>query len=109
MAASSGYVAYVLEQLEALGPVSAKPMFGGRGLYFEGLFFGLISSQDELYFKIDDANRGMFEERGCAVFQPMPGKGSMNYMTVPEDVLEDPRELADWARSSVAAAGRKAR
>jgi len=107
MAASPGYIAYVLEQLEALGPVTHKRMFGGIGLYHHGLFFALISSQDEVYLKVDDHNRPMFEARGCKLFQPMPDRGSLNYMTVPEDVLEDPRELAQWARTAVDAQARK--
>ena len=108
MAVSAGYKEYVLEQLERLGPVTAKRMFGGLGLYCDGLFFGLVDD-DVLYLKVDDQNRTRFEERGCTAFMPMPGKASMNYFTVPEDVIEDPAELAEWARGSLAAAGRKGR
>lgn len=106
MAVSAGYREYVLEQLERLGPVTARRMFGGLGLYCEGLFFGVVAD-DVLYLKVDDANRGRFEDRECTAFQPIPGKASMNYFTVPEDVIEDPAELADWARGSLAAAARK--
>ena len=107
MATSPGYIAYVLEQLEALGPVTSKRMFGGFGLYHHGLFFALVSSQDELYLKVDDQNRPMFEARGCKLFQPMPDRPPLSYMTVPEEVIEDPRDLADWARSAVEAQARK--
>lgn len=107
MATSSGYIAYVLEQLEALGPVTTKRMFGGYGLYHHGLFFALVSSQDEFYLKVDEHNRPMFEARGCKLFKPMEDRAGLNYMTVPEDVLEDPRELAQWARTAVEAQSRK--
>jgi DNA transformation protein and related proteins len=106
MAVSAGYREYVLEQLEGLGPVTAKRMFGGVGLYADGLFFGILDD-DLLYLKVDEVNRPAFEERGCAPFTPIPGKNSMNYMAVPEDVIEDPSELVDWARGAVAAAMRK--
>ena len=106
MAVSAGYIEYVKEQLERLGPVTAKRMFGGIGLYADGLFFGIIDD-DQLYLKVDDVNRARFEDRGCHALIPIPGKTSMNYFTVPEDVIEDPSELAEWARGAVAAAVRK--
>ncbi len=106
MAVSRGFADYVAEQLERLGPVTIKRMFGGMGLYADGLFFGVIDD-DVLYLKVDDLNRARFEERGLPAFQPVPGKASMNYMAVPEDVLEDPAALADWARGALAAAARK--
>lgn len=37
-----GFSAYVLDQLAGLGGVSSRAMFGGRGLYFEGVFFGIL-------------------------------------------------------------------
>ncbi len=110
MAVTQGYIEYVLEQLERLGTVTAKKMFGGAGLYFQGLFFGLIDSGDRFYLKVDDTNRADFETRGSEPFNPPSsrpmGKG-MPYMTVPEDVLEDPDELAVWARKSVTVAAKK--
>ena len=109
MAVSPGYIAYVIEQLAELGPVTARKMFGGAGLYLDGLFFALISSEDVFYLKVDEGNRARFEARGCAVFKPMPDRPALPYMTVPEDVLEDPQELADWARTSVEAAAKAKR
>lgn len=109
MAVSAGYIAYVLEQLERLGPVSARKMFGGAGLYCDGLFFGLIDSGDRFYLKVDDSNRQDYEARGSVPFAPptpRPMTKAMPYMTVPEDVLEDPDELAVWARKSVAVAAK---
>lgn len=35
---------YVVEQLSGLGRVDSKRMFGGVGLYCDGLFFGLLSN-----------------------------------------------------------------
>ena len=112
MAVSAGYIAYVLEQLERLGHVSARKMFGGAGVYCDGLFFALITSDDRFYLKEDDTNRADFEARGSEVFNPpssRPMSKGMPYMTVPEDVLEDPDELSIWARKSVAIAARAKR
>jgi DNA transformation protein len=109
MAISQGYIDYVLEQLERFGHVSARRMFGGAGIYHQGLFFALITSDDRFYLKVDDTNRPEFVARGSEAFKPpssRPMRGSMPYMTVPEEVLEDPDELAVWARKSVAVAAR---
>lgn len=60
MSVSPSYKAYVLDQLSAAGAVTARSMFGGVGLYCQGLFFGLIDD-DTLYLKVDDATRPEFE------------------------------------------------
>lgn len=109
MAVTQGYIDYVVEQLEPLGTVTPKKMFGGAGLYFQGMFFGLIDSSDRFYLKVDDSNRSDFEARGSEPFRPpstRPMSKGMPYMTVPEDVLEDPDDLAVWARKSVAVAAK---
>lgn len=105
----SHYVEYVLEQLAPLGRVRARGMFGGHGLYCDELFFALVAS-DMLYFKVDDANRAMFEAHGKGPFVPFTDKPdlTMQYYEVPADVIEDPEELASWARAAVDVARRAA-
>ena len=107
MPVSEEYLDYTVDQLRCIGEVVAKKMFGGVGLYHEGLFFGLIAS-DVLYFKADDVNRPHYEAAGSRAFQPYDGTYSMNYFEVPVDVLEDVDKLRAWARAAVAAAERKA-
>jgi TfoX/Sxy family transcriptional regulator of competence genes len=63
MAVSDSYRDFVLEQLGRVMPVTGKSMFGGMGLYAEGLFFALIA-EDRLYFKVDDTTRSDFERLG---------------------------------------------
>ena len=108
MAVGTAYVQYVLEQLARTGRVSSRRMFGGVGLYCDGLFFGLIDD-DTLFFKVDDATRGEYEARGMKPFRPYADKPevSMAYYTVPVDVLDDAEELVAWARRSVAIAAAK--
>jgi DNA transformation protein len=105
MAISGEFLSYVLEQLAPLGGVTSRRMFGGAGLYCEGIFFGLIAG-DVLYFKVGDENRADYETRGMQPFRPyadQPGT-SMSYFEVPADVLEDREECAQWARRGLAAA-----
>jgi DNA transformation protein len=102
---ASGYLTYVLEQLAPAGRVRARGMFGGHGVYCDDLFFALIA-YDMLYLKVDDSNRADFERRGKGPFVPFPEKPQlvMHYYEVPADVVEDPEELAVWARKALAVA-----
>ena len=107
MPVSEQYLDYVVDQLACIGPVTAKKMFGGVGLYRDGVFFGLIAGE-VLYFKVDEENRGLYQSAGAKPFQPYGDESySMSYYEVPADVLEDSDQLREWARRSVAAAERK--
>ena len=109
MPVSEEYLDYVVDQLGCIGEVAAKRMFGGVGLYRDGLFFGLIAG-DTLYFKVDDENRPDYEAAGAKAFQPYGEESySMGYYEVPVDVLEDVDKLRRWASGAVSAAQRKAR
>ena len=107
MPVTDGFLAFVLEQLEPVGLLTPKPMFGGVGLYADDLFFALIAG-DVRYLKGDDATRGEREAAGARPFQPYPnrprGKGTMQYYSVPASILEDGDALVDWATQSIAIA-----
>lgn len=90
-----------------LGPVAARRMFGGFGVYLDGVMFGLIGF-NELYFKVDDGNRADYEAAGM---QPFTYQGrdrpvSMSYWRVPGDVFDDTEALAAWAGKALDAARR---
>ncbi len=103
---SEAFRTFVLDQLSELGDVTPRSMFGGAGLYYRGIFFGIIA-RDVLYLKVDDRNRVDYEGAGMKPFRPYPDRaGTMQYCSVPPDVLESAFELAKWARKSVAAAER---
>jgi DNA transformation protein and related proteins len=102
MSLNADYLAYVIDQLSSFAVVTARRMFGGAGLYSDGVFFALIYD-DTLYFKVDESNREDYLERGCVPFQPYAERGNavvMNYYSVPPEVLEDNEELAVWARKA---------
>jgi len=104
MPVTDSFLEFMLEQLEALGPITSKRMFGGVGLYAGDLFFALIAG-DEVYLKADDSTRGLLEAAGGRPFQPYPGRrrrrGTTQYYSVPIAVLEDSDTLTAWARRSV--------
>lgn len=106
MSVSAEYLEYVLDQLSSVGSVEHKRMFGGIGIYFDGLFFALIDD-DILYFKVDDLTRQRYEDAGSKGFDPFKnGQPSRNYFTVPVSVLEDLDELRGWTRDAIGVAGR---
>jgi DNA transformation protein len=103
MAVSQSYRDFVLEQLGRVTPVTGKSMFGGVGIYAQGLFFALIA-EDRLYFKVDDATRPDFEQLGMEPFRPFGEDSAMGYYEVPADVVEDAIQLATWMRKAIAVA-----
>jgi DNA transformation protein len=103
MSVSGDHLAWIVDQLAELGPVTARRMFGGAGLYLDGVMFGIVMD-DACFLRVDDSSRDAFVSRGCVPFEPKPGTLSTSYYAVPDDVLEDPGELAQWARRAVAAA-----
>jgi DNA transformation protein len=103
MAVSESYRDFVLEQLGRIAPVTAKRMFGGVGIYSQGLFFALVA-EDRLYFKVDDSTRPDFERLGMEPFRPFGEDGAMGYYEVPADMVEDAVQLAPWMHKAIAVA-----
>jgi DNA transformation protein len=96
---------FVLDQLGALPDVRAKAMFGAHGLYSGEHFFGILD-EGRLFFKTDAASQADYTARGMGPFT-YESKGkllTMSYHEVPPDVLEQPQELADWARKAIGVA-----
>jgi len=109
MAVSDEFLDYVIDQLAGWGEVSARRMFGGAGLYCDGVMFGLIAD-DVAYLKVDDSNREDFVTAGSSAFNPFPEKAKtyvMSYYEIPADVLEDRELLGKWAENALAVARKK--
>ncbi len=105
MAVSESYRDFVLEQLGRVTPVTGKSMFGGVGIYAQGLFFALIA-EDRLYFKVNDTTRPDFERLGMEPFRPYGEDSAMVYYEVPADVVEDSLQLAAWMRTAIEVASK---
>jgi DNA transformation protein len=105
MTADREFVEYVVESLRAMGRVGARRMFGGHGIFMDGVMFGLIAD-DQLYLKVDDGNRAAYEAEGLQPFT-YNGKGKpveMSYREAPSEGFDDPEILCAWAREAYAAA-----
>ena len=107
----SEFVEHVVEMLRAFGPVEARSMFGGWGLYHRGVFFALVA-QDTLYLKVDEESRPAFDAADLGPFVYTGGKDAksivMSYFRAPEEALESPEVMAEWARRGYGAALRAA-
>ena len=92
---------FVLDQLSRVPQLRSRRMFGGVGLYSGDYFFGLVAA-DQLFFKVDDSTRSAYETAGGEPFRPVVDRPvSMSYWSVPVEVLEDPTELVEWARTAI--------
>ena len=102
---------FVDHVVDLLGPLdaSARRMFGGHGIFRDGLMFALIAD-DRLYVKADGDNRGVFADAGGEPFTYLRrGRpASLSYFSVPDDALEDAEALLGWAGHGIAAARRAA-
>ena len=107
MPSSTDFRDRALGLLLSFGPVTTRAMFGGYGLYLDGLMFGLIAD-DWLYFKVDDGNRDDYIKAGTGPFT-YAGKRrpvEMSYYKIPEALMENPTTLAKWAERAHQAAKR---
>lgn len=106
MAADLSFANYCCELLGSVGPCTARRMFGGFGISTEGLTIALLvdlGHGDTLWLKADAQARPLFEAAGCAAFV-YEAKGRpvrVNYYSAPEDAMESPQLMAQWARLSL--------
>jgi DNA transformation protein and related proteins len=99
---------FIRELFAPFRPVAAKRMFGGIGLYADGLMFGLIFD-GVIYLRVDDASIPSFEREGSAPFvYPLAkhhvGRPSRHFWRLPERLYDDPDELGVWAARALAVA-----
>lgn len=96
------------EMFEGLGPVSIRRMFGGKGIYHDGLIVA-IDLRGEILLKADDISGPEFESAGARRWVYENKKGTpvpMPYWSVPEEAFDDPDVMARWTRLAYEAAVR---
>ncbi len=105
MRSTRDFADYAVELLGTLGRVAARRMFGGYGLYCDGVMFALIAD-DVLYLKADEASRGEFERAGSEpfVYDARGRRTTMAYWRTPDEAMESRELAAPWARAALAAA-----
>ena len=94
---------------EPFGPVTVRRMFGGSGIYAEGLCFA-IEAVGEVFLKTDALSRAVFSAADSAPFTYV-AKGKSrptSYWSLPTLAHEDDDELRRWAGMGLDAARRAA-
>ena len=95
-----GGIATALELFAKMGRVTSRKMFGGAGIYLDGLMFALISDSN-IYLKADKANLGRFIAQACPPFTYHTKDDKvmeMSYRLMPESALDDIGEALVWGR-----------
>jgi len=108
--ASDSFAEFLREQLAPLGRLTMRRMFGKTGVFCNGLMFGMVTN-DTLYFRVDEHNRELFKEAESVPplnYEKQGGTIDLAFWCVPDRLLDEPDELASWARAALAAAGRVA-
>jgi DNA transformation protein and related proteins len=97
----------LIDLFAAFGHVSVRRMFGGHGIYHDGRIIALHAF-GEVWLKADAQSVPDFEAAGSHQWlYEMKGKPTrMPYWSIPDEALDDPHELAEWARKADAAARR---
>jgi DNA transformation protein len=104
---------FIAELFAPFGRVTVRRMFGGAGLFTEGLMFGLVFD-GAIFLRVDEASIPDFEREGSAPFvytrarsPGRVGRHSLSYWRLPERLYDDPDELVSWARRALAIAERR--
>jgi len=103
---SAEYLDFIKDQMADFGPVSVRRMFGGAGIYRDGVIFALVVGED-LFLKADDRTRGDFEAEGLGPFTYATKNGPntiTSYWRAPSRCLDDRDEMTLWCRKAYEAA-----
>lgn len=85
----------LVDDLQALGEVTSRRMFGGLGIYMGRTMFALVDSHGGTFLRVDDESRPRFEAAGSARHATMP------YFSIPPAVRQSPQKLLSWAGSAL--------
>jgi DNA transformation protein len=91
------------DTLARLGFVSGRRMFGGMGVYLDGVFFAIIGD-GVVYFKAAERSYAAYEAEGSRHFTYKTRKGRAelhSYWRAPERLLDDPEDMIRWAERAL--------
>jgi DNA transformation protein len=98
----------IVDLFAAFGRVSVRRMFGGFGIYADGVMFAL-AADDVIYLKADEESAAAFRQEGASPFSYATKHGPhtiLSYWRLPDRLYDDPDELAGWARTALGVARR---
>ncbi len=103
MSYTPAYLERVRQALTGVDQVSDRPLFKGVGFYYHGTQFALLIN-DSLYFRTNPESRPLYQALAMPVFQPEHAQQPSDYCQLPDNLLDQPAELAYWMRIAIEAA-----
>lgn len=94
---SKEFAEYIAEMLEPFGNIKMRKMFGGYGIYKNGLMFALIADS-ELYFKANQKTAEIFKSQNLEPFT-YKAKGktiALSYYKIPQEIIDDEQLLEEY-------------
>lgn len=90
----------IRDMFASLGTVTIKRMFGGKGIYHNGLIVAL-EVDGEVLLKADTVSAPQFTEAGSSQWQYEGKKAgkpiAMPYWSIPDEAIDDHEHFAKWA------------
>lgn len=104
MALTDEEIGFVTDLFADLGPLTTRKMFGGLGIYLDGVIFGLMRSDGALLLKGAGDMAKTFDAENWVrwTYQRKNGAHSaMPYWEMPDDLRDDPDAACTWARRAI--------
>jgi len=101
MATSADYRRYLEDLFAAVGGVTLRRMFGGLGIFRDGLMIALVDDE-VLYFKADATTVPHFQAEGSEpfVYQSKGKTVALSYWRAPAFLFEDQDAFRRWAQDA---------
>lgn len=100
----------IRELFAVFGPVVVRRMFGGAGVFADGMMIALVSD-GVIHLKADAQTIAAFEREGQGPFTYATKHGTRSltsYWRMPDRLYDDADELARWAHDAFGVARRAA-
>lgn len=101
----------ITELFASLGPVSIRRMFGGKGIYHQGLIIA-VEFQGDILLKADAHSAPQFAAAGATQWTYEGKSGApvaMPYWSIPAEAFDESAIMAHWLRLAAEAARRAAK
>ena len=110
MSEQQEFATHITDLLVPFGPCESKRMFGGFGIFHQGLMIALIAD-GSLYLKADDQTRSAFEAEGSEPFTYLKKEKEfrLSYYLAPEEFFVENQASLRWAQLAYDAALRTPR
>lgn len=100
MSVTEDDIEYAYEQFAPLGLITGRRMMGGLSIYCDGVIFAILDKSGTLYLKARDDFADQMAAAGAVQFGAESGK-TMCYWTVPDEAIDDPDLLLEWAKRAL--------